>query len=1407
MLPQGIASVPLDVLHPRTLTPHARSSYTVPSSRRAAWRDVSSTSPSLGGDAAAPHTVASHASHAATCHVSVLGAHVMALARVLVSTRELEVQIVGPQLHAPPMSFIFPAPILAHVGIVEDAASSDIHVLAITQTGFLYRLRLPLASFLRGQPLPHAWAHEHQILHLSSHASASSTSSASASTSQPSRSPSTSTSLADTAVATSVHVIDIALILVSCADGALLRIQQRLDDRGAFTGAWLESVLRPSTFLFSRLFSRSHSEHVAPTQTLALATHIRDTDTPLAFSVCRDRKLRVWNIATDTLVRTLDLPGSSDTVWEERTTQPLVQLFYPADRSFSFYVLVYVPMQAAACLAAYGVELEESSSWSGGVGDMALVWSRACDARTNAPDIELRDMAVVYTGQVWRVWLLWHAAGAPLLQTTLVDGLRAPAVNQAPLVLGDTDDPWATVHPLSPYTPLHGPDMDAALESQASAVATVFVSRLCEPARFSATTLAAALEAEGVHVMGEPLPRIVAAIAATVGAGSLEAWLRFTRRVELIDRAARWPLRLCMLDDVPCIIARHALGIACARDAGAWLASLAARLAAAAPHPDRPSARLAGEAASAEYAYVVNSLAQLPHSDGTHDLKDYARIHDGSTHLLRVATLAAELYDSLGPRAPRLVDAYIAEAQRTASPMRVRIPTSLHGRLSALIEQMGGDGLVREAERLVTLYQHDSWPSFAWLDALTAYAHMAGVHARLHGTRALLVLLSLVTHTHVPQIQRIRSIATDVWHTARAMYVLASSIDDEPTVGLVHRALQRGVPQGASVDAFCNAVLTDAPDVVRTCLLTAASSCSSSTGSNDSVLVHDTACTPSTTYLIAKADACRGRVHEAYQGFVCVNAALTAAAKTHPVWERVLPADVLEASDHPTTQFRFWCHAATLVEGDVRTSYECYRHAMHALEAGAKDVLEPDARKVWTLVFRSQLALHMYEAAGATILSLPFDDLRTTCITSLVTTLCEAQETRTLLRLDLLEWQPHIERTLSFQARHASPLAHPSYFHILYAYHVSRGDYKSAAASMYQHAHRLGVLTRDAPSLESMQAYAVQQAQSFLVCINALVLLPATLAWFAHDNTDSLAATGRPTDRHALRGRVTHYVPQPAGPASLAIVQLADVRREYHELLTRLQLMQTYPELAHGATPWRADDALPLFVANDDYDAAWSTAEQLQLPMDSFFDALTLKCVLLERAFHKRAAHYEHEDEALKSLYMGDEEEADPNAAFLRRSARTASWPGHAHERAWKYLRVHLEATEHGVQYRRIIAERLIALRAWDLSPEWLIDWFRQHAPDVLIRVWMQYGMLEHALAYCIQLVDASLSELRTSNAQPKACLPYTLMDSLLVAADKRGLHEPSSTLRKSLDARMNALKKKNPIPHAPSSTAIATSM
>lgn len=1295
LLPHGIASVPLDVLN--TSASKARS-YAVPCAS-AAKAPVPATH--------APH-LAAHASHAATCRVSVLGPRVVALARFLDSTREIEVRILG-QAGAPaPVRFVFPAPVLPNVGMVEDGASSDLYVLAVTATGYLYRLRVPLTSLLHGHPLPTRWAHEHRMAHFASHETHTE--------------------------ATSVHVVDQALLLVSCADGALVQLAYASEDL-----AWRESVLRPSAFSFSRLFGRSAAEPVSPVQTLAIATHVSGADTPLALCVCRDRKLRVWNMATETLVRTLDLPGPSEAVWDS-SAQPHIQLFYPDDGAYSFYALVYVPTHGA-CLAAYGIELEESTSWSGGVGDMGLVWTRPCESLALAPDMELRDMAVVRARRAWRVWLLWHAGGAPLLQTTLVDGLRAS--EEQHVVRGPTEDPWIHVQPFDPYTPLHGPALDAALATHTgSAVTALFLERLCEPARFSATTLAAALQAEGVHVAGESLPRIMAAIAATIGAASTDAWLRFMRRVEQIDRAARWPLRLCMLDDVPCVVARHTLGVACARGAGAWLAGLATRLAAAAPHPDRPSARLAGEAASAEYALVLHQLTHVPS-------EAYAPVVDGGASLLPVATLAIEAYDALGARAPRLVDAYALQG----APLP--IPSRMHERVAALTERIGGDGLVHAAERLAALYADDAWLAPAWLDAVTACAHMAHVHAQWQGTRSLLVLLSLVTH--VPALESVRAATLRAWRSARAMYTLASTSDHEPTLGLVHRALLRGVPPGARVDAFCAAILPDAPDAVRVCLQ----------GDEDPVCV----------YLVARADALRGRFDDACAALVRVHAALpTHAPKLRPV----LPFQDI-------TDFAFWTHAASLVEASVSASYMCYRHAMHALEAGA-DVAEADARQVWTQVFQAQLALHMYEAASSTVLSMPFDDLRTTCITTLVTTLCHAHETHTLLRLDLLDWQPHVERTLSFHARHASPLAHPSYFHILYAYHISRGDYKSAAASMYQHARRMCVLAQSAQP-DTMRTYAVRQAQSYLVAINALTLLPPTHAWFAHDHADGLDV-GRGKHR-ALRGRVTQYVPTAQGASPpLAIVQLADVRREYDELMTRLELLHTYPELAHAATPWRAEDALSLFIANDDFDAAWSCAQHLDLPLNGFFEALTHTAVTLERTFHQRKAQYEHLDPALQALYMADEEEADANATFLRHSACTASWPGHAHERAWKYLRLHLEAAKHddAAAYRRTIAETLVASHAWDLAPDWLSAWFQQHAPDVLVRVWMRHGMLEQALVYCTQLVDASMSALRTGHAQPPSCLPYTLMDSLLAAATTQGVD--AHALRTSLEARMKALHK-----------------
>lgn len=1318
MRPHGIASAPLDVLR----TSSDVSAYTVSSTPAAT---LSAAAPSI---TLAP----SHAVQAAACAVPLLGPSALALARVLASRTQLELCVIGSDSATSNLLFTFPAPIVPHVGLWDDAGSSDLHVLAVTSAGYVYRLCIPVACLVRSMLLPPHWAHEHRLAHLADGAAATAT----------------------------VYMVDAGLLLIACIDGTLVRVQQPYAQGRGFDGAWHEALLSPASFSLRRLFARSPAAEpaAAPTHALAMASHVRESDTALAFTVCRDRKLRVWNVATDSLVRTVALPTSTGSVSEgpllDAAAAPHVALFYPDDGVYSLYVLVYVP-GTSACLAAYGVELEDSSSWSGGVGEVALVWTRLCDAHAQAPDTELRDMQVAPTpgAAAGRVWLLWHTGGAPLLQTTLVTGMRTAPHGTAPLVLSSEDEPWTCMAPYAPYTPLHGPELEAALAENTVPHAALFLTRLCEPGRFSSTTLHAALAQEGIDVPVQELtlPTLASRVAACLDASS-EAWLRFTRRVEQLDRAERWPLRLCLAGTGPWVVSRHALGAVHVTPPGVWLAALAQRLAAAASHPDRPGALRAGEAASAEYANVVNELARHPQ-------QAYEPVRTGGASLLQCATLAAEALGSLGTRAARLVDAAL---ERRASVRDVaHVLPAVHARCAHMVSEMGANAFVRETERLVALWE-DSAAAPTPLSATTAASVAALLYTRLQGLRALLVLLSMVSEVHV--LAAVRTRAWTAWRDVRARHVLATASSDRAgSALLLHDALDAHVPLDTDVRTLCAALLPRAPSAVLACL-----------SSWDDA---------ASRWLCAHAEARLGRAHAAWDGW----AAAAAAAISPPgdgVLESMLPATLTASQGPATRRFYYWRESAASVEA-VDVMYRCYGQALQALEDGAQ-VPEDDARQVWTQAVRAQLALHLYEAASASVLAMPFEELRIASLTALVTALCEASEVGTLLRLDLLEWQPHVERTLSFQARHAAPLAHPPYFHVLYAYHMSRGDYKSAAASMYQHAHRLRALATSDEA--TAREGAVRQAQSFLAAINALALLPPAHAWFADapaeaETDGARAVPAAPPPARALRGVVTQYLPRRT--PSLAVVQLADVRREYHALLLRLELMRTYPELAHPSTPWRAEDAMHLFVVNDDIDAAWAAAQQLSLPLDSVVDVLAQKCMALERAHRarveQRAAGADVVAEALLAQRWDDEESAEPEAAFLQRSARAVSWPGRAHERAWRYLLLQLDmaAPSDALRYRRIVAERLVAADAWDLAPASFAAWFHTHAPDVLLRVWMRAGALEAAVRFSLDVLAA-----RTS----PVCVPYTLMDSVLAAAERAPDLAPRATeLRNALRAHVEA--------------------
>ena len=1456
MLPSGIASASLDLFNAAPADPGKPSVHAVPSHGvRAAPRRMPDTA------------VSAHALHAATCRIDVLGTDAFVLARVLQSGTELEVRVLGSEQEPAPTSFTFAAPLLANVGVFQDAQTSEVHLLAVTHAGMLCRLRIPLTTLLRGTRLPSGWASEWAIEGLNASSNA--------------------------LEATSVHAVDAGLVLVACADGSLLQLRQSITSEG-FVGAWRESSMRPASFLsgVSRLFQRGvmaspsrAAQRTAPTQTLALASHVREDGTALAFCVCRDRKLRVWNLISESCVRTIDLPlsfsatGTAAEVEErdsdafERTSAPLVQLFTPSDDdTYALYLLVFVPapLPHGAFVAAYGIELEESASWSGGVGEMALVWGKSCDARTQTADVELRDMALTRDGEAWRVWLLWHAGGAPLLQHTLAlgapSGEEAAATSSVARLGPPPGEVWTSIAPYAQYAPLRGPDFDAALAAHRSAdeVAQFFVQHLSVPGRFSTMTLAAALRAYAAlpdaafRELARPTNRarlleaLVTGVpgalapqddAAAWGEAVRGAWLRLARLAEQIDRSARWPLGLYVHDATraPLLVMRHTLGAVLAKDPATWLTDLAQKLAAATQYPERAVSRTQGEAASAEFALVVHDLTH----NGTEGA--YAPVREHKLALLQTATCAWELLrTSAHTWRTEIAGVVRDEADALYAAIDTHVPAPALERLHARVATVGPDTFVHElfalTELLTAPLSHRDAPRVGTLGTtLGAEGAAEVITARVHALRAVIVLhAALLRHAqHHPPLERSLHAAVRAWMHAEALHSLVtiggvpettaaveteavaslhnlrldSSADDvRPAMHLLHALAQRGALTCGVRDDVLELALgalpasgTCAPPaVLRIARHLLDAGFPSAVRAVLAVYTSDAAA----SYLVALAET-QGAQCEVALGRLARIAAVLSSTRAD---ERkrllsVLPARVAEAQ--PSAQrIVFFTSAAPYWEaaGDLAGALHCYQRALDALHDAPDALDDADAQQLYSHVFRGQLGLARYDAAAATLLAIPAEELREVCLQTLVTALCEAGALAELLRLHLGELQPRVERVLSFKARNAAPLSTPNYFQILYAYHIARGDYKSAAASMYQQARRLrdAALVASATDVHQARALLVREAQCDLAAINALVLLPAPHAWFAHAMHDADEGTGdealpaHTAAGRALPGGITSYLPRErlgAHAHPLTIVQLADVRREYHHLLARLELMRLYPELANPSASLRADDAVNLFLAAGDVDAAFATALQLHVDLRNAFDALAHKCVALQRADEARRKRLDLDadtpDAALAQLTADDEEGADVHAAFLRNSPRAVGWSGPAHERAWRYVRLQLDLADaaasgaQAAQYRTALADRLVALDAWDVAPAWLRDWFTQHGPDLLLRVFLRHGARALALTYATHVVDRTITAARTLSAQPVSCLPYSLFDALLTTDPDASGAQP---LRDALARRLHAL-------------------
>ncbi|KDN43797.1 hypothetical protein K437DRAFT_257384, partial [Tilletiaria anomala UBC 951] len=433
---------------------------------------------------------------------------------------------VGLSAPSAPELFQFPAPLLADISIFADDRTRTLQLLCVTVTGYLYRLTFKSPNAFHARSLHAGWVTEHRVSGL-------------AGIDEQGR-------LLNGRIGQKAIAVHPGMVLVTCNDGTIVKLEQKMGESHAsgFDGPWQETLLQTTSFVrnLTRYFSRSSIpgtslsayggdvEASSPLAALSIATHVNDQHTPYAFVICRDRKLRVWDLVADTCIRTMDLPVAASS-WDggdaDRTdagevtsrqgeailgpdAKPLIEVVLPdADNQsgYDLYLMVHVPTSGACgnFFVYYGLEIlpAKAGSTSNALGDIVRIWDTRCEPDTRSSEFEFRDIAVLpYGTSGLRLWALWDDTGGPLLKSTIVvEDVVDGDASYVSIAANSSPTEWSTIADWRPYLPLHGAAFEASIAAVAESkddLAEFFLERMFEAGRFSERALQAALaEYEG----------------------------------------------------------------------------------------------------------------------------------------------------------------------------------------------------------------------------------------------------------------------------------------------------------------------------------------------------------------------------------------------------------------------------------------------------------------------------------------------------------------------------------------------------------------------------------------------------------------------------------------------------------------------------------------------------------------------------------------------------------------------------------------------------------------------------------------------------------------------------------------------------------------------------------------------
>ncbi|TFY82965.1 hypothetical protein EWM64_g1046 [Hericium alpestre] len=1318
-----------------------------------------------------------HASFSSVFHCNLTGTIILRLLH-----NGLILELVSLSTETTPIRFVLPAAILSNPAILLWNAR-ELHILAVTSTGSLYRIVLPLQSpaQLWSEHLGRNWCREYQIKH-------------------------TQDTLRGMVQVQGAHCVAVAL-----ESGQLLRLDAEFIGDESSDDQWIESNFQHTSFLTSiASFLPLHQHPAEGSQTVAIASHPQPTDVPHVWTLSRDRTLRLWAARSGcTSARTLPTtfsaaremtpsPGSTPApkvnVYLDPEPQKLLAVFTVETHPEEAYVLAFIPTPSSSSAGGF-FQLFGSANDS-------LRMIESFESSAESAHCHLQDFSVANG----RVITLWDRQGRSAIESMDLLSLAAE---------GDLVGPMRWRSATYPHEPELTPAYLDELLLAPGSLTEKFFAAVMRPGIFSSLTLRTAIEQYTDACLSIPGPRppqlnatyqsLAENIAAVVGCtvtlvkdpqtGALQHerywislkrdWEGFIARCREVERSARWPLVLGICDaagsDVV-VVERERVGSLVAEDLPLRLCKTL-----------RESSDVETQFSLCEIAWTLRS-------------KLGARL---------VRALEARIVDVVHQEiAFPFADIIHDQAQRSLfkDELDEGLESWISGRLQSIedidaetrltLDLIGGfdKDVKREEDEVELLIPQQA---SHWTRLLTASYINFSVEARYEFIVCLVILLFFLSED-LPQWDP--ALLAEVFAVFRGVAMLRYATEQPVPAGIAseHTTGRGSLDPDDVVLRLRNlniartprpSVSTPAPSLLdlllsqagntKAPLPSAAHAFLDGTGLLQATSPAHAAklevlwCerfrtlglfevaremlewlprTPGVMYVRARLWLDIGREADAVGAFENLAGSFgphsALSQEDAEALAAVLPGGHLSDSD-----FGFYMHVSALFKAAGLTDSEV-RFARLALSVAPPDW---DTTELWFTIIKGSIELGYYDDAYVALMTTPHDKLRRECVRQFVYRICEEQAVQKLISFNFVGLADEVEECLSFKARNADPRERPSYSRILYTWYITRGDYRNAALVMYQRARKLSVLSNDPAQF----AYISEQTlESYTIAINALRLLDQKNPWIVLPMS---AETGHPRKRRKL----TRNIPEDNFSnerRDSEIVELNDIVEEYTLLLARIELIRRDPSLLHVGDVLLQPESVVLRLGQASrFDMALSTAHTLNVDATDVFSHLTRQCLRLTR----------NPDAVLSE---------DTSDWLL--TDKATSWPGTPADRGWRYLRQALERYDSQAtdfKYTKAVFQTVLGYDRSSMPPPWLVRSLEEHHSEWLIRTCLRYEMFEMALEQTKAMIRAA--DARLAQYPPKTSmatwLPYTLIDQLLVATAEESLSTKAQSLRKEVHSEV----------------------